>query len=60
MKLPKPADMRKAFVAVAAVAGWALAQGLLHGTAQTIAQLIVVVTGALGVYTVPNAKPATK
>jgi len=54
VKLPKPATMRKALVAVTAAAGWALAQGLLHGTAQTVAQLVVVVAGALGVYVVPN------
>jgi hypothetical protein len=56
--MPKPATIRKALVAVTAAAGWALAQGLLHGTAQTVAQLVVVVAGALGVYAVPN-KPAT-
>jgi len=53
--LPKAAVMRKALVAVAAAAGWAVAQGLLHGTAQTVAQLVVVAAGALGVYAVPNS-----
>ena len=47
--------MRKAAVAVAAEA---LALGLLHGTAQNIAQLIIAAAGAVGVYAVPNTPKA--
>jgi hypothetical protein len=58
MKLPTLTQARKAAVAVVAVAGEALALGLLHGTAQSIAQLVIAAAGAVGVYVVPNAKPA--
>ena len=54
MKLPKPQAMRKALVAVAAVAAEAISLGVLHGTAQNIAQLVIAAAGAIGVYAVPN------
>ena len=54
MKLPPLAAMRKAAVAVVAVAAEALALGLLHGTAQNIAQLVIAAATAVGVYVVPN------
>lgn len=58
MTLPKLAQVRKALVAVIAVAGEALALGLLHGTAQNIAQLVIAGAGAIGVYALPNAPKA--
>ena len=50
------ATVRKALVAVVAVAGEALTLGLLHGTVQNIAQLVIAAAGAIGVYAVPNAR----
>lgn len=54
MKLPNLATVRKAGVALVAVAGEALALGLLHGTAQNVAQLVIAAAAAIGVYAVPN------
>jgi hypothetical protein len=53
------AGARKALVAVVAVAGEAVALGLLHGTAQNVALLIIAGGGALGVYAVPNKPKPT-
>ena len=55
MTLPKPATIRKAIVAAVAVAAELIALGVLHGTAQTIAQVVIAAAGAAGVYAVPNA-----
>ena len=54
MKLPKLATVRKATVAAVAVIGEALVLGLLHGTAQNIAQLVIAAAGAFGVYAIRN------
>ena len=54
MKLPKLATVRKAAVAAVAVIGEALVLGLLHGTAQNIAQLVIAAAGAFGVYAIRN------
>lgn len=54
MNLPKLATVRKAAVAVLAVAGEALTLGLIHGTAQNITQLVIAAAAAVGVYAVPN------
>ena len=57
---PAIAAARKAVVALAAVAGEAVTLGLLHGTAQNVALLVIAGAGALGVYAIPNTpkKPA--
>lgn len=64
MKLPtvtqvkaKLAGARKAIVGVAGVAGQLLALGVLHGTAQHVAQVVVAVATAAGVYGVGNRRP---
>ena len=66
MKLPKPAEMRKAIIAAAGVLAMicteAIALGLLHGTTQTIVHLVAVALGGItarAVYDVPNA-PANR
>lgn len=53
-KLPKLSEVRKAAVAVAALAGEALSAGLLHGTAAHYVQVGLALLAAVGVYTVPN------
>ena len=51
----KLATIRKAVVAAVAVAAELVALGVLHGTAQTVAQVVIAAAGAAGVYVVPNA-----
>lgn len=58
MTFPKPATMRKALVVVVAVAGQAVTLGLLHGTAQNVALLLITGAAAVGVYAVPNTPKA--
>lgn len=55
MKLPSLAEARKFAVAAVAVAGEAVALGLLHGTVQNVAQLVIAAAAAAGVYAIPNA-----
>jgi hypothetical protein len=50
--------MRKALVVVVAVAGQAVTLGLLHGTAQNVALLLITGAAAVGVYAVPNTPKA--
>ena len=62
MSIPKInlAEFRKGIAAVVTVIGEALTLGLLHGTAQQWATIIVGVAGAAGVIGVPNAKKAAQ
>lgn len=48
---------RKAIVAVVGGAAELVALGVLHGTALAVAQAVVAVATAAGVYTVPNVAP---
>jgi hypothetical protein len=50
----KLSTIRKAVVAAVTVAADLLATGLLHGTAQTVVEFIILGAGAVGVYAVPN------
>lgn len=52
------ANLRKTLVAVAGLIGQVAALGLLHGSAQHIAQIVLAGLAAVGVYAVPNGKPA--
>lgn len=45
---------RKFTVAAAALAGDAIAAGLLHGTAERWATVLIAVAGAITTYAVPN------
>lgn len=47
-------EFRKAQVALAGVVGQVVAAGVLHGTAQAWAQIVLAVVTAAGVYAVPN------
>lgn len=47
---------RKALIALVGVLGQAIALGLLHGTALSVAQLTVAGLTAAGVYSVPNVQ----
>ena len=49
------AQARKALVATAGLVGQLLALGLLHGTAEQAAQVVLAAATALGVYGVRNA-----
>lgn len=53
------ATVRKAFAAAAALAALLVAQGILSGTAQLVAQAVIAVAGVFGVYRVPNARRAS-
>lgn len=55
MKLPKPAEIRKAAIAVLGVIAQAVALGVLHGTALHYAQVVLAAATAAGVYVAPNA-----
>lgn len=54
MKLPAPAEMRKALVAVATGLSEALALGFFDGTLEKVVLCVLAVLGAYGVYKVPN------
>jgi hypothetical protein len=54
IKLPKPAEMRKAIVAVVGVVAQAIALGILSGDALHWAQVIVALATAVGVYGIRN------
>jgi ABC-type lipoprotein release transport system permease subunit len=58
MKLPSLADVRKALVAIVGVAALLVSAGVLHGTAETIANTILAVATAVGVYVTPNGAAA--
>lgn len=51
----KLAEYRKAVVAGVGAVAELLALGVLHGTVQSVAQGVIAVATATGVYTVPNA-----
>lgn len=53
-KLPTLGEVRKTAVAVAGLVGQLLALGLLHGTAEHVAQVVLAVATAAGVYGVTN------
>lgn len=61
MKLPKPAEIRKAAVAVLGLIAQAVALGVLTGVPLHWAQVVLAAATAAGVYQVPNAPkpPAT-
>lgn len=58
MKLPKFAEVRKAVVVVAGFVAEAVASGLLHGTALTVAYYLLGLATVAGVYAAKNATPA--
>lgn len=60
MSRPTLAEVRKAAVAVLGVIAQAVALGVLDGTALHVAQVILSVAVALGVYQVPNASQVPK
>jgi putative intracellular protease/amidase len=49
------ADARKALAAAAGAAAMLAAAGLLHGTLATVAEVVVVLATAVGVYQTPPA-----
>lgn len=57
MKLPPLAEMRKALVAVIGGLAEMVSLGLLHGTAENVALVIIAAATAGGVFGVGNADP---
>lgn len=51
------AAYRKGVIALTGALGQAVSLGMLHGTAQNVAQLVLAALTALGVYGVANAQP---
>ena len=54
---PWIARARKFLVSVVGLVAMLVASGALHGTAQNVAQAVIAVATALGVYAAPNAQP---
>lgn len=53
----KLAEARKAATAVAGLVAMAVTAGVLHGRALDVAQAVLAIATAAGVYVVPNAGP---
>lgn len=55
MRVPTLAEIRKGLAALAGVAALLIAQGVLTGTAERWAEIVLSVLTVVGVYGVPNA-----
>ena len=57
MRLPTIAEIRKGLAALAGIVALLVAQGVLTGTAERWAEVVLSVLTVVGVYGVPNARP---